>query len=444
MTLIVRDKSSFLAAKYYATITIGIGALQFEERLPILCPNQESEDHPHEIILNGHDTHLESAPQQYWCKTCFNSFYAHTSKVVADLEINLKEILSNIIKKGHFNIKEIANRLNISRNIASKLLSKIFTELAESETRKGSFLESNQHGSTLFMDETFIKINHKTWYIIVAITGFHHVMAYRVVEQRSMDTLIDIVKDCEKRLLDGLRILVTDGFLAYIGVAQALNHPLIHIRHIHQPPYGRIVIDIYKMINNELHLITVSTTNEIMAVNGYFLTQVSEEKIIRRELKKRGRKQGSKNRKQSVIIAEKLKKEENKKKRGRPPGKRNKQLNMDIQAYRTDLRGGCIHKTNKSSIEVLQALNEILPEFYGMYITTNPIEKEFSVLKELLCFRGNRDPEIWRNLLFGFFESRENPDRIKSIIEDIEISPTIIHKMLPVLTQITITDSIPI
>jgi hypothetical protein len=153
------------------------------------------------------------------------------------------------------------------------------------------------------------------------------------------------------------------------------------------------------------------------------------------------RKKGTKNRKQSEIIAEKLQKQEQTKKRGRPPGPSNRKLKWDIQAYITDLRGGCIRKTNKSSDEVCTALDEILHEFCGIFITTNPIEKEFSVLKELLCFRGNRDPEIWRSLLFSFFESRANPDQIKTIIETIDISPTIIRKALPALTQIDITNS---
>ncbi|MHA1756017.1 MAG: hypothetical protein ACTSVV_04550 [Promethearchaeota archaeon] len=43
-----------------------------------------------------------------------------------------------------------------------------------------------------------------------------------------------------------LEIIISDDFSTYKKVVKLLFFDIIHIRYIHKPPYGRIVIDITK------------------------------------------------------------------------------------------------------------------------------------------------------------------------------------------------------
>ena len=91
----------------------------------------------------------------------------------------------------------------------------------------------------LFMDETFLKIGGKTWYLIMGILETGQIVAVELKEHRDQETLIHLVQLCESQLEEPLDLFVTDGLTTYKGVALALHHDLIHIRHIHQPPKCR-------------------------------------------------------------------------------------------------------------------------------------------------------------------------------------------------------------
>ncbi|MGQ4875215.1 MAG: hypothetical protein ACP6IY_14205 [Promethearchaeia archaeon] len=49
-------------------------------------------------------------------------------------------------------------------------------------------------------------------------------------------------------------LFITDDFSAYKGAMTGLKRNVIHVRHIHQPPYGRIVIDEIEV--NEREIVT--------------------------------------------------------------------------------------------------------------------------------------------------------------------------------------------
>ena len=82
---------------------------------------------------------------------------------------------------------------------------------------------------------------------------------------------------------------------------------------------------------------------------------------------------------------------------------------------------------------VTSAPNKILKQFPGMWIITNLIEKKFSALKNLLCFRGRRDADLWLELLISYYAIRDDPKLLEKGLESVEISFLMINKVLPLL-----------
>ena len=418
---------------YTATITFWLGAHKTEDRIQIRCPNEQKDGPIHEICKNGHDTSVKGNPQMFHCKECGKTFYAHTSKIFEDLKNEIKELIRSLMQGGRMDIKMLAGRLHVKKSVSGRILKKILLEIIPVMKRFDSFFKKKRRSNALFVDETFITIGGKTWYLILVTSGNNKGMAVKLVEKRSKQVILKIVKDCAARLLYKLKVLITDGFMVYKGVARGMGHDIIHVRHIHKPPYGRIEIDTYVYNELDVHIHTAKSTNEITAVNGYFIMLVKQKKESLGK-RKRGRKPGGKNRPKKVIEAEKKAKAENKKKRGRPKGSKNKP-DWEIHVFNHRRKEGCIDAVGGSSRVVQATMSTLLMQFCDKHITTNLVEKEFSVLKKLIDFRGHRNEELWSNLIEAYFAIRDEPKILKEALENLEISPQMVQKVLPALIR---------
>ncbi|MHA1856727.1 MAG: hypothetical protein ACTSYY_11835, partial [Promethearchaeota archaeon] len=172
---------------------------------------------------------------------------------------------------------------------------------------------------------------------------------------------------------------------------------------------------------------------EITKVNGYFIARITEKRKAVKGGKKRGRKAGGKNRPKDVIQAEKKRKSHKKRKRGRKKGSRISPTRGEIHVFFHDKKRGCVETAGQSSQVVTATLNKILKLFPDMWITTNLVEKEFSALKKILCFRGRRNVELWINLITVYFAIRDDPKILKKALNSIEISSTIVNMAMPAL-----------
>ncbi len=74
-----------------------------------------------------------------------------------------------------------------------------------------------------------------------------------------------------------------------------------------------------------------------------------------------------------------------------------------------------------------------------MYITSNLVEKEYSVLKKLINFRGRRSVEMWDDLLFSYFVIRDEPKILDKILEDCDISFKMVSKSIPALVTFQVS-----
>jgi hypothetical protein len=425
--------ANFFSQKNIVPLIISIGDYQHIENITVVCPNENDPTSPHKFVKNGRDTHLASKPQQFLCRDCKNSFYAHTSKFITDLETELKCVIRESLNKGRITIPALASRLRVSKSLASHLLEKVLEQVTKYIQGHPCFKEKIRMSAVLFVDETFITIGHKTWYLIVAVSGDNHVMGLKLVEHRDDATLLEFIQDCASRLAFDLWLLVTDGLMAYKGVAKTIaleiSHPLVHVRHIHKPDYHDIEMNYYEKTVNDLIITSANFWNDIFLQSGGFIATVKErsERIIS---KSRGRKAGGKNRPKEVIEAEKQEKHNSSKKRGRPPGSTKEKSQGQPQVFVYKEKVGCVETIWHSSEAVAAALNIVLEQFQGLYITSNLVEKEFSVLKELLSFRGRRDVDHWFELLTAYYAIRDDPTLLEKVLCELTISPTTIrHSM---------------
>ena len=217
---------------------------------------------------------------------------------------------------------------------------------------------------------------------------------------------------------------MTDDFSTYKGVATGLGHDLIHVRHVHKPPFGRACIDLIRHEEKRVKTIHVATTNDIFQDENTFLVRVSESEKIKHEKGKKGRKKGGKNRpKEEIDVEKKLKKKP--KKRG--PKDPFKDAITHVYHYYKD--GGRIGVLGHSNPEIAANLEALSKVFKGKCMTTNLIEQEFSTLKKLIDFRGKRTLGTWISTINFYFTVRADPTILPKVLKGTRICPQVIHRL---------------
>ena len=421
-------------------LTCGTTQYPIEEK--IRCPNDDNPDQMHHIIKNGKDGHHKDRPQRYYCTLCKRAFYAHTSQTVTKLDPTFKDVLTEYLQNGRISIKILAARLQITKSHAFQIIADLMKRIDEKVEEKQSFLEKCRNSNTLVVDETFLRIHHKTWYLTVVITGDKEIMGYHLGKDRKEETLKPLLDECAARLNRDFELLITDGLPAYKGIAKhwVLEHHLhlIHVRHIHQPDFHQIYLDYYEPLLSGYQCYSTIFRNDILVQGGAFILPI---KMKREDYPtgQRGRKPGGKNRSKEEIALEKQAKLAHAKPRGRPKGKRNPLAGSEPHVFIFHKEAGYVEPIWESSPSMGVALNLLQAQFAGKYITSNLIEQEFSALKELLCFRGRRSAERWDLLLKCYYELRDNPQLLEEIFSDFEYPASTLLKVQNSLISLTIS-----
>jgi transposase-like protein len=414
---------------FHAEIRFELGGITIPLQFSVECPNQKEHNDFHLIEKNGHAVKTKAKSQQFHCRTCGRYFYAQTSRFFTQFNAQIKSKIENHLMDGNLKNLDLAKLCNWSVSSAGRILDKIFT-LIEAKAPEYKEKRGKLTVKIVFMDETFLKIQKKTWYLIMAISDTGQILAAELKEHRDQATIIRMMHGIEAQMNTPIKIFATDGLTAYKGVALALHHDLIHIRHIHSPPYGRIEIDAIKLLSTpgQVEITSIATMNDIFKEGGVFLARVRKKTIsvLNPPPKKRGRKRGGKNRSKQEIQAEKRQKRLHPKKRGRPK----KKLTNPVHIFKIERETGSIQPWGEGSQDAANILTSVYHAFGKKCITTNLIEKEFSALKILICFRGRRSVARWKRLLMGYCGIRNNPFILASILDDVSLSGTAIRNAL--------------
>lgn len=393
--------------------------------IELACPNELRGCSSENVIKHGHDTSVKGHPQHYECKDCQRHFYPHTSGFFSQLEESINQRLFSVLRDGKIDTKLLGEILGSSPGTVSNIMRYIVEKVAN-HPRTEIYWKSPADARAIFIDETWINIAQKTWYLIVLINEKGNVLAFELVKSRTSEKILELVERAEQRLNDTSDLFITDDFSAYKGAMTRLKRSLVHVRHIHQPPYGRIVVDKIEIHEKEIITTHMATTNDILLETNTFIVQISKSIKKIHETGKRGRKRGGKNRSKDVIEREKRQKKKNKGKVKRGP--KNPFKHGETHVYHYDKKEGLFHPKYNSDEKVIDCFKELSAAFENKHITTNPVENVFSVLKKLIDFRGKRVLEYWQLLIRYFFTVREAPSILKEVLDNLELSPQIRHK----------------
>ena len=241
-----------------------------EFKLPCACPKCGSEN----LKCNGHETGVKGNPQKLFCRDCGRFFYPQTSYYARNVANDLKENIGRCLEGGRLDAKHLKVAIPASIATIYNLLVAIIALVNESLEAK-MFWDEKITGKALFIDETFITIRNKTWYLIVIINEAGRVLHFDIVRHRTAMIILAMLFVVSMRLVEPFTHLVTDGFTAYRKVARMIGWDIVHVQHIHKPPYGRVIITQIHHEEEKVVYKILATTNEVLSGTNTFTAQVS-------------------------------------------------------------------------------------------------------------------------------------------------------------------------
>jgi transposase-like protein len=390
-----------------------------ETRIECICPDCESDD----IKLNGHDTSVEGNPQKLKCRNCGKSFYPHTSYHAKAMGEELKINIGRCLNGGRLDASTLKTAIPASTASIYNILAVIISLVAQSIKTK-QFWAEPVAGNLLFIDETFVTIKKKTWYLIVIVNEMGRVLHFNVVSHRTSMEILKMLFYVSQRLSSPFVYLITDGYRAYQKVAKELGRDVIHVRHIHKPPYGRVIITLVRHFVDKIVLKTFATINDILVETNGFIGQVFV-KEIKKTKGKLGRPKGSRNKKKKSKNTAKVDLNKGIKEKKRAHAYKIGQTHV----YQYDARKGTITALYGSDDEIRDVLVGLLHFFKGKCITTNLVESEFSSCKALVNFRGRRTLEKWLLWLNAHFVIKHYPVVLDNVLEKLDLTSYMANKM---------------
>ncbi len=247
-----------------------------------------------------------------------------------------------------------------------------------------------------------------------------------------------------ERMKRGVSMIVTDDFNSYQGVVLALRTNIVHVRCVHKPPYGRVVIDIVKWEGNIAHYTTAATISDVLKARNTFLARVTmHNKKIRRPGVKRGHPKGTKNRPRAVTAAEKRQKATQYDPTAGKSGRKNYTRSGSVHVFHYDPKGGMVEPWGGSDNRVAEMFTQLLAIFANKCITTNLEERFFSLLKRLIHFCGWRTPEHWQQVIDLFVVLRQEKDAVTRLVDMLEFRPQFLLKNIGNLATYRVSNSCP-
>ena len=409
--------------KYYERLIYRVNSTNGILDMPILCPNTNNGCSSLNIKKNGHDMSTKSLSQKYFCKDCGRSFYAHTSYFHNEISSLINKFIIKLCNGGRLDLTGLSFILKCGNSSISLLMKKVMTSIYNSARIKMAW--ASKFGSKLiFVDETFIKINRRVYYLVLVVDDAGNVLAWELLHKRSSGNILRVINMAISKLSSTPEIIISDDFSTYKKVVKLLGFDIIHIRHIHKPPYGRIVIDIIKHVAGRIVISHVATLNDIFLNKNVFITRETESIEVKHEKGKRGRKKGSKNRPKR----KRRDKDPGQKKPNKKRGPKNYFKKGKTRVYQYLPETNSVVPIGNDDHFIAEKLSVISGYFKGKHITSNKVEQKFSILKKMVNFRGKRSVSAWNLVLYFHFTIRQFPDLVEDVVDEMKICPIIARR----------------
>jgi len=315
----------------------------------------------------------------------------------------LKSLYEDLMKDGAKN-KTIAKKYGVSESQISALRSEIEAAI-DKLNGLDSLVLTPQPDTAIAIDETFLKIEGTSIYVIIA-TGYtsRKMLGIKVSESRAEKDMREVFDEAEQNTEHQISSITSDALNATQSMAKNLGREITHIIHPHKRPFKKAIIRHYRYENNERITSTIGVKSDFFKKRGkrQFKYMETRTDLTPKSKKKRGRPKGSKTKK-------KRKKQKEKKKRGRKGlytvFDKGKIGYATIDPYRVKL------KVSKGlSSTVATALNETFLLFALMSIQNNCAENINSILRAIIRLRGPKTIESVERRIRATFKIRNHPE----------------------------------
>ena len=322
----------------------------------------------------------------------------------------LKALYEDLLKDGAKN-KTIAKKYGISESQVSALRTEI-----ESAIDRLNGLDTlvliPQPDTAVAIDETFLKIEGTSIYIIIA-TGYtsHKILGIKVSKSRSEEDILEVFDEADRNTEHEISTISSDALNATQSMAKNLNREITHIIHPHKKPFKKAIIRHYTYENNDRITTTIGVKSNFFKKRGKRQFRYMEARIdVSPKIKKKiGRPKGSKTKKRH-------KKSRTKKKRGRKGlytvFEKGAIGYAIIDPYRDKLKIG-----KGLSRPVGAGLNATLKLFHQMSIQNNLAENINSILRAIIRLRGPKTIESVERRIRATLKIRNHPE----ILEEVRI-----------------------
>lgn len=327
------------------------------------------------------------------------------------IHVKLKALYEDLLRDGAKN-KTIAKKYNVSPSQISALKTEIETAI-EKHRKLDSLVKVPQLDKAIAVDETFLKIEGKKVYIIIA-TGYssRKVLGIKVSFSRNEKDMREVFDEAERNTRYRIATVTSDAWSSTISMVKNLGREMIHIIHKHKKPHDKAVIKRYEYINGERVITTIGVKTNVTKKRakrlGHYM--ITKESLYPPPSKKCGRPKGSKNKRKGKTSGKK-------KKRGRKGlfkvFDKGKKFYFKVDPYRKTVK---LSKNLPASVGA--ALAEVIKLFARKSIQNNVSENLNSILKSHLKLCGPKTIETVERRIRAFIIVRNDPE----ILDDIQIA----------------------
>ncbi len=317
----------------------------------------------------------------------------------------LRGLYHELVKEGAKG-KTIAHVYGISEAEVSYLRAGL-ANVIEAQHGLDKLVEAPQSDTAVAIDETFLKIEGKTVYVIIA-TGYttHKTLGVRVSATRKEADLGDVFREAERNVTGGaIPTASADAWAATQAMVANLRRPVTLVIHKHKAPYDRAVIRTIEYTAEERVITDIGVKVDVFARRG----KREFHHMTRRELlnspapNPKGRPKGVKN-----GHGKKKKRPKHKQKRGRKGlfavFEKGTKGYLRVDPAREKMRVG-----KDCPKAVAAALGVAFTLYTGLAIQNNLSENINCVLQSIVRLKGPKTIESVEKLLRATLIVRNDP-----------------------------------
>ena len=220
------------------------------------CPSCRSET----LCYNGKD-HRNNGEQRYKCLMCGKRFYSYTSYFVHQ---KLKELIAQIFRlvfKHGATLQMVAVVFKISVSSVSRLIYACEQQLEQTAARIQHFHQRfkslcPQLQEVIYLDETFFRVQQKTYFLIIACDATGRVLAWELSRRRTSGVIAGVLHRSLQRH-PNWSVLIADGAPADHGAFRRLDMAGILIQHFHSHPWEDVKISQFEPAERSIKVLEI-------------------------------------------------------------------------------------------------------------------------------------------------------------------------------------------